>query len=438
MIGSSVLRRPGRHADRRRLVALRAATLGTLTAAALLAPSVAPSPDTAMAARPKKAVTLNNRQIVVKLRPGIGVAAINARYGTRTASVLLASHRVYLLEIPADAAAKDPKKAAEQTAKAIARDSRVAFSEVNKAADSAQDERFHHWPRGGPTCTGSDPARYADQPAVADLELGRAHRVATGAGSVVAVLDTGVAIRHPALAPRIAPGGYDYVSDDRWPGEVADGVDQDGDGLTDEGYGHGTFVAGIAALVAPDARILPMRVLDSEGRGNVFVVAEAIFDAVDAGADVLNLSFGTAARVDSALLRDALHDATKAGVVVVAAAGNDGSSGQHFPAAAAGVVSVGAMNAAETHLAWFSARGPWVDLAAPGVDITSTLPCGYGSWSGTSMATPFVSGAAALLGERWGTSAKSDRARRLQDGADKMHGTDVRSGVVDVVRSLER
>jgi subtilisin family serine protease len=414
-----------------------------------------------------RAVKLDPRQIVVKLRPGVGVSTINASYGTTTASVLLQSRSIYLLRAPADPvaeiAAKDDRdgdkgdkrdekdqkgkdhekgkgkgaaKAVERLAQAIARDERVAYAEVNRATDSTEDERFHHWPNGGPTCNGGDPRPYAGQPAVATLDLPAAHAVATGAGGVVAVLDTGLTLTHPALAHRLARGSYDYVGDDHDPGEVDDGVDQDNDGRVDEGYGHGTFVAGIVALVAPDARIMPMRVLDSEGRGNVFVVAEAIFDAVDAGADVVNLSFGTASEVNSALLSEALSAATGSGVVVTAAAGNDGSGNPHYPAASAGVVSVAATDATERSLAAFSARGDWVDLAAPGVDITSTLPCGYGSWSGTSMATPFVSGAAALLSERWGTSHKSEPAKRLLSCADKVHGVKVHSGVMDVRRCL--
>jgi subtilisin family serine protease len=434
------------------VLALAVALPVVVTGLALPGRAVTPSTGTAAAGLPITRVVAGQEakgdpkdpieaQLVVKLGVGATLGALNRRYGTTTESALLSSHGIYLLRAPGTPAQlrsrKDATRITGEIVKAMGHDTDVVFAEANLTADSAEDDRFHHWPSGGPSCIGTDPASYRGQVAVTDLALQQAHRLATGRHSIVAVLDSGVTATHPALAGRLAPG-YDYVDDDRNPAEVADGRDQDGDGRVDEGYGHGTFVAGITALVAPDARILPMRVLDSEGRGNVFVITEAIFNAVDAGADVLNLSFGTADKIRSRLLDDALRHAAASGVVVAAAAGNDASQSEHYPAASSGVLAVAATTPDESRLADFSARGKWVDLAAPGVDVVSALPCGYGRWSGTSMATPFVSGAAALLGERWGTSQHSNRARRLVDGSDKLRGLGKESGVVDILRSLRR
>lgn len=385
-------------------------------------------------------------QLVVKLRPGVDVEAINRRLGSTTSSALLASRSIYLLDVPVDTDGttaskrdKDWRKQAKKIIKELRKNSgSVVYAEVNSDADTTEDERFHHWPSGGLTCRGDDSTAYLTQPAVGQLSLDTVHRQATGAGAVVAVLDTGVAPRHPSLESRIAPGGYDYVDDDATPDEVADGVDQDGDGRHDEGYGHGTFVAGVVALVAPDARILPARVLDSEGRGGVFTVAEAVFDATERGADVINLSFGTVDKLESKVLKEALKHAEKAGVVVVAAAGNDGTGTKHYPAAGDGVVSVGALNADGTSLASFSSRGGWVDLAAPGVDISSTVPCGFGTWSGTSMAAPFVAGAAALAVGVGGEAKRDKVSDDIVKSAEDVKGVPVHDGVVNLPRLLRQ
>jgi subtilisin family serine protease len=303
---------------------------------------------------------------VVKLAPGVSVDTVNRRLGSTTGSVLLASHSVYLLRVPITQASSDAAKQAKawvDQAKRIGDDLNharlVEYAEPNSVADAPAGERFHYWPSGGPTCAGADPTAYLNQRAAVQLGLSTVHAHATGAGVTIAILDTGVDATNPALAPRIAAGGYDYVDDDNTPAEVRTGADLDGDGRADEGYGHGTFVAGIAALVAPGARILPERVLDPEGRGNVFTVAEAVFDAVTHGAAVINMSFGTTADIDSAVLDDAIKEANKAGVVVVAAAGNDGSTTRHYPGGAPGVVSVAALNPDGRTLAPFSAHGDW-------------------------------------------------------------------------------
>ncbi len=383
-------------------------------------------------------------QLVVKLSPGADINQINRQLGSRTHSALLASRSIYLLDVPLDTVEADPakrdkawKKQAGKLIKQLKKAKSVAYAEINSVADATDGERFHYWPSGGPSCDGDDSSAYLAQPAASQLALEAVHQRADGTGAVVAVLDTGAVLNHPALAGRLAAGGYDYVDDDSTPGEVGDGVDQDGDTLVDEGYGHGTFVAGVVALVAPGAKILPQRVLDSDGRGNVFTVAEAVYDSISDGADVINMSFGTPDKMESKIVTEALKAASKAGVVVVAAAGNDGSEDKHYPAAVDKVISVGALSADGTGLATFSARGDWVDVAAPGVGIVSALSCGFGSWSGTSMAAPFVAGAAALDSGDGGEPKRDKRSENVTKSANKVTGLKVHHGVVDLRRLLE-
>jgi type VII secretion-associated serine protease mycosin len=217
----------------------------------------------------------------------------------------------------------------------------------------------------------------------------------TGAGVTVAVIDTGVDTGHPDLAGHVLPGA-DFIT----------GVE----GVSIDPHGHGTHVAGtIAALagndegiagVAPDARILPVRVLNANGAGYMSDVANGIVYAADHGADVINMSISSTMQVDA--VTNAVAYARSRGVVVVAAAGNSRGSGSPiaYPAADPGVLAVAATDAAD-RVASYSNRGGYVDVAAPGNDILSTFPPALGTayrrMSGTSMAAPHATALAALL-----------------------------------------
>jgi subtilisin family serine protease len=175
--------------------------------------------------------------------------------------------------------------------------------------------------------------------------------------------------------------------------------------------GHGTHVAGIVDLVAPKAKIMPLRVLGRRGYGTVFNIAQAITFADSKGADVINLSLGTPDPTPlelglnpPKLLRDKVNEAISGGAVVVAAAGNANSSVKNYPAAQDGLFAANegllAVTAVdfEEEKSSFANYGTWVDISAPGEHILSTYPTSrYAYWSGTSMATPFVTGQAALI-----------------------------------------
>lgn len=324
-------------------------------------------------------------QVVVKLNlaQGATIEALNAKYSTTTLSTLLASAGIYLLQIPTGST---PAVVVDDMQEDTAL---VVYVEPNFIGDLPVGGSHTTWAWGG-----NDPAPFANQYAPDLINLPEAHAITRGTGVIVAVLDSGVQVDHPALAA-VLLDGYDYVDDDTDPTDVGNGIDDDGDGIVDEGFGHGTHVAGIVHLAAPEASILPLRVLDADGRGNVFLLTEAIQYAIDHGARVINLSLGL--RTDSNLLNEVIYEAAEDGVIFVAAAGNLNNSDVIYPAAYNKVIGVAALDANDVR-ADFSSYGDWVDIAAPGVQITSTFPIsGYASWSGTSMAAPFVAGQAALL-----------------------------------------
>ena len=339
------------------------------------------------------------RQVVVSLKPGTGVAAFNRKFDTRTLQKLPGGDDIYLLKTRRGV---DPARLAAR----MRNDSRVLYAEPNFRAGSPEGSGRHRGRPDGVPVPSPEPARYRDQYAVGNLNLAGAHATSTGENTVVAVIDTGVQPDHPELAGKIT-GGYDFVDMDRTPGDVGDGRDNDSDGEKDEMVGHGTHVAGIVALTAPDARIMPIRALDTEGRGTTFGIAKAIRFATRNGADVVNLSLGSSQETE--LLEDLIgdDDDDAGNTVFVAAAGNDGTDSvqcpengsckPQFPAAEDGAIAVASVDD-QKRRSDFSNFGGWLTVAAPGKDIHSAFPRdGYAVWSGTSMATPFVAGQAALV-----------------------------------------
>jgi subtilisin family serine protease len=213
----------------------------------------------------------------------------------------------------------------------------------------------------------------------------------TGSSIDVAILDTGIDYDHPDLVDNVA-GGVAFVQ-------------AKGKGLYtwDDDNGHGTHVAGtIGAVdneegvigVAPDVNLWAVKVLDNRGRGYISDLVDGIQWAIDNDMDVISMSLGSRSNYQS--MHDICDAAYDAGIVLVAAAGNDRSS-VSYPAAYSSVIAVSATTETDGLYYWNN-YGPQIEISAPGVDVHSTWKGGdYRTITGTSMATPHVSGSVALV-----------------------------------------
>lgn len=278
------------------------------------------------------------------------------------------------------------------------------------------------------------------------IDASKAWRIERGKKNAVsvAVIDTGVDASHVDLEGRVLPG-FDYL-------------DHDADAYDDEG--HGTHVAGIIAANALNgkgvaglshgASIIPMKACRSDGSCDAVAIYLGVIDAVLDGASILNLSLGGAGpcgSIDQSVF-DWVHDQ---GALAVVSAGNSGADDnpEIVPANCNHTLGVGAIDQ-QGKKAAFSSYGAFVDIAAPGVDIWSTLPplvsimspyIGYGPGSGTSMAAPYVAGAAALLKAQHPEWSPDQIAERLMATARDAgaRGRDVRfgAGILNVFAALK-
>ncbi|MDQ2809967.1 MAG: S8 family serine peptidase [Chloroflexota bacterium] len=241
----------------------------------------------------------------------------------------------------------------------------------------------------------------------------------TGSRSIiVAMIDTGVAADHPDLAGQLV-AGYNFVAD------TANSSDDNGHGTYTSGLVAALFNNGVGvAGVAPHVRVMPVKILDKDGGGNVGDFARGIHFAVDHGARVINISAGI--EYPSTSMQEAVHYAHEHNVVVVASAGNTPDGTPRYPGGFAEAIAVAATDR-DDHAATFSSYGPFVDLAAPGVDVLSTSwstdHLGYEWASGTSSAAPLVAGAAALLLSLRPDLSADDVQRILEDNSDDLGPT---------------
>jgi thermitase len=274
----------------------------------------------------------------------------------------------------------------------------------------------------------------------ADIDAFEAWDVTDGSPSItIAILDTGIDQSHEDLAAKIVANANFSAS-----------------GNVDDFFGHGTHVAGSASALSdngigvagtcPQCSLMNVKVLADDGTGDWADIADGIVWATDHGAHVINLSLGDV--VPSSAVEDAVNYAWAKGVVVVAAAGNDGEDTPFFPASYENVIAVAATDQNDNK-AGFSQYGSWVDVAAPGANILSTapdhfsllflVPTVYGTLSGTSMASPHVAGIAGLV---WSTGlCGNDNAcvrDRIESRADATPGTGLFwvHGRVNALRSV--
>ncbi|QOJ13313.1 MAG: S8 family serine peptidase [Planctomycetia bacterium] len=325
-----------------------------------------------------------DQSAIVQLAPGASVVGFHAQYGTSSLDEI-PGRGIHLVSVPEGTNYGD-------LAQAVAGDPQVQGIEQNCLVS---DES----PEGGTRSFFFNvaPGTFEAQPAASLAQLDTAGAYSRGRGVVVAVLDTGVA-PHPLIASQIAPGGFNLVGKNSDTSDVGDGLDNDGDGLIDEMVGHGTFIAGLVLRAAPQARILPVRVMNDEGISSTFLLTAGIYHAANAGASILNISMGTTQ--PSALLENAVEFAAGRGCVVVASVGNEGNATPiRYPAGYVqhGVLAVAATTD-EDRRADFSNYGPHVSLCAPGVDVASAdTVSAWVAASGTSYSAPLVAGTAALL-----------------------------------------
>ena len=405
------------------LVSLCAVTLVPARPGAAAPPSSSPSPRSRLA--PKRRVVdgparphpvqfpqIDPDHVLVRPRPGPGLAARLTRDGATTTRAVPGTGWIEVAT---------PHGTARVVHARLVRDHAVAQAEFSYVRHISTVPNDPQW--------SAHQASY-----LLPLRLDRAWDLSKGTGVKVAVIDSGVDLHHPDLAGRLI-GGYNVLAPSSPP---------------QDDNGHGTMVAGIIAAdannrrgiagIAPLAQIMPVKVVDASGNATDPNIAAGITWARTHGAKVINLSLGGPG--NSSVLQSAVDAALAANIVVVAAAGNDFAPTVQYPAAVPGVLAV----SATTHsgaLAAFTSYGWRIDVAAPGLDITSTALGGtdqYATESGTSFSSPIVAGTAALVRAKHPSWTQSQVATQIRDTARDVGPPGVDAafghGIVDPLAAL--
>lgn len=406
--------------------------VGALGAALLLAglsvaqASAQPIPVDTKGGRP----SVVDNEVLVKFRPGVPGSAEAAAHAQSGGQVVreVAALDVQVVRVSGPAA---------QALASYQRNPNVEYAELNGIAYPAwtptgPNDPFYvsnqQWALNNTGATGGTVDRDIDAPQAWNVTHG-------SASQTIAIVDTGIAANHPDLAGKVIDSRNWY-----------DGSD------TQDGYGHGTHVAGIAAAatdnatgvagVCPDCTLLNAKVCDDSGSCPYDRIANGVLWSVgcewrDARDNCLSpvraksVNISIAGTYNSTTLQSAVNRAWERGAVIACAAGNAGVNTRYYPAAYGNCIAVAATDANDVRASWSNYGSGWVDVAAPGVGILSTLnptattfsdPSGYGQLSGTSMASPHVAGLAGLV---WSTGVSTTKAvrQRIESTADAITGT---------------
>jgi thermitase len=356
-------------------------------------------------------------QLIVKFKDGVTTAQINEVLGKYNATVKTTISGINSTVITI------PVGQEKVISEGLSKESIVKYAELDHVARAMpNDTRFgeqYGLKNTGQSIKGNSGVTGADS------KLEPAWEITKGAGVKISILDTGVDPSHPDLSSKLAEQKV-FITNS-----------------IDDQYGHGTHVAGIAAAVTnntagiagacPDCKIMVGKVLDDSGSGPYSVIAQGVTWSADNNAKVINLSLGGYDNDNT--LREAVNYALGKGVVLVAAAGNDNQNRKFYPGGYDGVVTVAATDNKDKK-ASFSNYGEWVEVAAAGLNILSTFPThsyvlqnakgtalNYDYISGTSMATPLVSGVVGLIWTSPHGTSKDAVIDRLYATADQIGGT---------------
>jgi thermitase len=359
-------------------------------------------------------------ELLVKFQPGTPAAVRTAAY-----QALGATLRQRLPALDVDVLGLPPGVAPQQAAAVCSRSAWVQYAEPD--------------PVFAATSIPNDPS-FAQEWGLTKIQAPQAWDVAQGNGVPIAILDSGIDQSHPDLAAKIV-ANMNYSTSN----------------TVDDLYGHGTHLAGIAAAITNNGlgiagvgyncTLMNVKVAeDNNGATRASALAAGIMGAADSGAKVICMSLGSPQ--SSNTVQDAVSYAWNAGVVLVASAGNSNSTAANFPAAYPECISVAATDPSdqrEVQGNFGSTFGSWVDVAAPGLNILSTLPThptplgqNYGALSGTSQSAAFVAGLAGLVWSTpFGTSNAAVRAR-IEATCDRIPGTGTlwASGRINAARAV--
>lgn len=298
-----------------------------------------------------------------------------------------------------------------------------SYSAVYDLAPADNSDSSNHGPSPETTDSFGDGC-LAMRWGLSKIEVPQAWQITRGDPSVlVAVLDTGISRDSPSLA-----------------GKVVAEINFSHSPTSDDLYGHGTHMAGTIAAIAPECRLMNVKVADDTGKCDAAAVARGIVWAVDHGAKVINLSLTVTPSPD---VEEAVSYAWRQGAIIVAAAGNKGGSEPSYPAYYADCLAVAGTNKYDS-LALLSNYGDWVDVAAPGFNIYSELPHNeYGYKTGTSAAAAHVSGVAALVfsiaEDSNGNGAVNDEVRwAIESSCTSIAADGVGQGLVNAFQAVTK